>query len=96
MSRTLYVYYRVQAAQLPDAVAAVRALHARLRAQWPSLQATLHRRPGESAGEVTVMEVYAAHGGIDAGQQARIEAEAATLSHWLAGPRHTEVFVPVD
>ena len=97
MSRSLYVYYRIDAASLDEAAAAVREFHARLRETTPGLQASLLRRPGAQDGQVTLMETYAMPGGIGQPLQAEIDAAAATvLAPWQRGPRHTEVFEPLD
>ena len=88
--RRHYVYYRVLQGHLADATTAVSALQATLRSRHAGLQAELLRRPGATAGMVTLMEIY---GGIDDAQAAAIEADAlATLSPWIAGERHVEVF----
>lgn len=97
--RRVYVYYRVQAADLVDAVQAARALQAQLRDRWPGLQAELLARPEAGSDDArTLMEVYALDaepGGLDAPRQAAIEAAAAqALAPWLQGPRHVEVFTP--
>ena len=95
MARALYVYYRIDAARLVDAAAAVRSFQAALRQTHPHLQAALLRRPGEQDGQVTLMETYAMPGGIDAALQSTIDSAAATLVPWQRGGRHTEVFEPL-
>jgi hypothetical protein len=93
--RRLYVYYRVGAADLEAAVAAVQGLHAAVSARHPGLHAELLRRAGTGDGHVTLMETYAAPGGIDTGLQAAIEAAARQhLGALVDGARHVEVFVP--
>lgn len=95
MSRELYVYYRVAAADAGAAQAAVAALFAQLRRDHPALSARLLRRPpADAPAEQTWMEVYAQPGaGVDAALQARIEAAAhATLGALVRGERHAEVF----
>lgn len=85
--RRFYVYYRVPAQQLAEAVAAVRALHAGLRCPVELL-----RRPELSKGCVTLMDVYQ----LDDAAAHDFEARAAgVLAPWLDGPRHVEVFEPV-
>ena len=96
--RELFVYYRVPAAAADAAHAEVRALHAELRASMPALRLRLLRRPGETAGLQTWMEIYATEpslepAGIGAAQQAEIEAIAARRLTRIAGPRHVEVFI---
>ena len=95
MARSLYVYYRIDAASLGDVAAAVRGLQADLREANPALQAALLRRPGDQDGLVTVMETYAMPGGISVALQADIDDAAGCLVPWLRGARHTEVFEPL-
>jgi hypothetical protein len=91
--RRLYVYYRVPAAALAATVVDVRRMQAALRNAHPGLATQLLRRPPQPGAEVTLMEVYAAPGGVDAARQAAIAAAAAALPG-AAGqaPRHVEVF----
>ncbi len=95
MARSLFVYYRRDAASVVDAACAVRAFQVRLREAHPGLQAAVLRRPGEQDGQATLMETYAMPGGISDALQARIEEAAACLAPWLRGARHTEVFEPL-
>ena len=95
MARALYIYYRIDAARLADAVSAVQTVQARLREAHPELQAALLRRPSEQDGQITLMETYAMAGGIDAALQARIEEAARVLAPWQCGGRHTEIFEPL-
>jgi len=90
--RTLFVYWRIDADALEGALVAVRAAQAGLCADWPGLQARLWQRsdPGVPA---TVMETYAAPGGIDAVAQARIDAAMAPC---VPATRHVEAFAPAD
>ncbi|WP_158289044.1 DUF4936 family protein [Rubrivivax albus] len=90
--RALFVYWRIDAGDLPATVAAVRAAQAQLASAWPGLQARLWQRsdPGVPA---TVMETYAAPDGIDAAAQARIDA--AVAGH-VPAQRHVEAFLPAD
>jgi hypothetical protein len=90
--RALYVYYRIDAASLADAVAVVRGFQSHLREVHPGLQAALLRRPGDQDGDVTLMETYAMPHGVDEALQARIDEAAAPLARWQRGARHTEVF----
>lgn len=80
-----YVYWRVPAAQADQALAAVRAVHARL-----GVPVEVWRRPEVREGRVTLMEVYdAAHGAL-------LEPAAAqALAGLLDGPRHVERFEPL-
>ncbi len=100
--RELFIYYLVSPAHATPFQAAAHAMQARLRTAHPSLQARLMLRhpledPGEGPGQPglhTWMETYASPAGIDASLQADIERAAEALLPWLAGPRHTEAFVP--
>jgi hypothetical protein len=95
LARSLYVYYRIDAASVGDAAAAVRGFQAELREAHPALQAALLRRPGEQDGQVTLMETYATPGGVSDSLQRRIDEAARCLAPWLRGARHTEVFEPL-
>lgn len=92
-ARRLFVYYRVAIADLPTAVAAVRELQDALRARHPGVDAALLRRPETRDGTATLMETYAAPGGVDDALAADIERLAVDAG--LPGPRHVEVFEPL-
>lgn len=96
MSRRLYVYYRVDEADLKAAAQAVRDCHAALMRAEPGLGCELLRRPEVRDGQVTLMEIYTAANGIDNAQQTRIETTIEQLRLPLAGPRRTEVFEDLD
>ena len=96
--RELFVYYRVAADHAAQAGAAALAMQAQLQRVHPQLRMRLLRRPEAVDGQQTWMETYATDAsatpeGIDAQLQAAIEAAAVALQPWIAGPRHTEVFV---
>lgn len=85
-----YVYYRVDAADVDAAVAAVAAAQRALVGAHPGLAAECLRRAGAADGQVTLMEVYAFEPGHD---RAGIEAHAAAAgARWRRGGRHVEVF----
>jgi Domain of unknown function (DUF4936) len=87
-----YVYYRVRADAVEPAVASVRALLRRWKAQVPALRSELLRRDDAAGEAVTLMEVLA---GATPEQHAAFEAEAAReLVPWLVGERHVECFRP--
>ncbi len=99
--RELFIYYRAKVDDAPALQAAVAELHANLRSRFPGLQARLLRRPEAADGLHTWMETYAlpssadhaAPRGISDALHAQIEQEArATLSAWIVGPRHVELF----
>ncbi|HSI51225.1 MAG TPA: DUF4936 family protein [Ideonella sp.] len=93
-----FIYYRVLETGLATASALVHAFQQRLRSDWPGLSTEVMRRPEASDGCVTLMEVYRlpaqASAADAAGLPQAIEAAASVLAPHLAGPRHTECFVP--
>ena len=90
----LFIYYRVRSADAPGTQAAVAQLQAQLRTRYPQLIARLLCRPIDDKGVQTWMETYASDEGISDEMQTDIEARASALLTMLAGPRHSEVFVP--
>lgn len=95
--RELYVWYRVTDAQAEAARAAVLAMQAALRSEWPGLSAALLTRD-EAASAQTWMERYCRPGvaaGVDARLQAGIESHAASRLAFIDGNRHCEAFVTV-
>lgn len=88
MSRQLFVYWHVEPDRLTQALAAVRAAQAGLTADWPGLTARVLERC-DPAPRATVMEIYAAPGGIDAAGERRI---ADALAGIAPGSRHVEAF----
>jgi hypothetical protein len=92
--RALFVYYRVEPARLAATVDAVRAMQQRLRHHHPGLQADVWRRPPAAGQPVTLMETYAAAGGIDDVLAAAIAQAALALPAGRLGERHVEVFEP--
>lgn len=92
----VFVYYRVAEHDLPALRVAARAMQAALSGDEPGLHCALLRRPGLREGQVTLMETYAAPGGVGAALQARIDTAALALAPWIAGARHVELFEPLD
>jgi hypothetical protein len=96
----LYLYWKADAARGEAAQEAARNWQHTLRGAHPQLEARLLRRtdPGsEAAGELTVMETYRHPGGISDALQATIVDEGSRLlAPWLRGPRHVELFTPLD
>ena len=97
--RELFIYYRIRADGAHDALVVAQSMQARLRQRHPGLTARLLRRPDEQDPHPTWMETYAFHQdgenvGVTPLMEADIVAEAAALAPFLAGTRHTEVFVP--
>ena len=96
--RELFIYYRIPVARADEALAAVHALQARLRARHPGLVARLLRRCESEDSPQTWMEIYAFDpllnpAGVTPACQSDIESEARCLSELIAGERHTESFV---
>ena len=92
---TLYVYYRVQPADAPALIAAVRELQAGWQAALPGLTCTLSQRAENPAGSLTLMETYSHAAGLAPQWQQQIEhAARERLAGWIVGARQVEVFVP--
>jgi hypothetical protein len=94
--RELYVYYRVAHANWCDAAHAVAQWQQQLRASHPGLVARVLRRPETHDNAVTLMEVYAGSGTLDAAFEATTAHGPPTLAPWLLGERHTERFDALD
>ena len=96
-ARELYIYYRVREANVEVAGRAVSTMQRALCAAHPGLATRLLRRPESAAGQQTWMECYEHSGaGVDAALQASIAEAARSLSRWVDGDRHVEVFVEFD
>ncbi len=96
MSAELYIYWKVAASSLPQALAAAQTLQQSLRLRHPTLQARLLQR-ADDTGAATLMEVYSKPAGIDGALRLDIEQQAALHLAPLAcaaGARHVEVFEP--
>lgn len=96
--RELFIYYRLRTADADAAAAAVQAFQAQLRQRHPALRTRLLRRPDKTDDLQTWMEIYSTDPmrepqGVDPILDHDIETAASALSPWLAGPRHTEVFL---
>jgi len=97
--RELFIYYRIRVDAARAARGAVGTMQAQLTQRHPGLTARLLRRPDEHDQQQTWMEIYAMQrDGEPAGVTPQIEADiaaaAAALAPFIAGTRHTEVFVP--
>ncbi len=94
MARELYIYWKAPGTIAAQARELVQAMQQGLREQHPKLTARLLRRPEESQGLVTWMEVYAAPPpGITPALHAAIEAAAAPAMATLGiDKRHVEAF----
>lgn len=96
--RELFIYYRIDATGAKPALAAAQAMQQGLREQYPQLAARLLCRfdePGNPLTTQTWMETYSlANSGVSPALQAEIERAAQVLAPFIAGHRHTEVFVP--
>lgn len=86
----LYIYYKVRSEDAARLAPLVHALQGRL-AQDEGVSAQLKRRPHDSDGLQTWMEVYpGVPGGFDAVVARAFDG--AGIAPMLAGPRRTEVF----
>ncbi len=101
--RELFIYYRIHANGAACALEAAQAMQQGLREKHPQLAARLWRRPDEPGNsptddtttQQTWMETYSfADTGVTPELQVEIEEAAAVLLPFIAGSRHTEVFVP--
>ena len=95
MRRELYIYWKLAAADLPQALQATHELQAALQQRHPGLQARLLQRcevDGDSAGTPTLMEVYTLPGGVTPVVQQDIQVQAELHLTQLAVQRQLEVF----
>lgn len=90
----LYIYYRVENGSAASLRTQVLAMQAALAERF-GISASLKRRPEETDGQQTWMEVYA-----DAPADFRAALEQALLTSGvgeaIAGKRHTEVFMDMS
>ena len=90
---TLYIYYKVDAAQHAALAPRVRAFQAGLAAKWPGLRCELLQRPETAGGQETWMETYRHADGLT---DALADAIArAAEDGGLPLPRHAERFIPL-
>ncbi|RTL32226.1 MAG: DUF4936 family protein [Burkholderiales bacterium] len=92
---SLFVYYRVAAADQALAKGAIESMQQRLRDEYPGLQARLMRRADGQAGapQATWMEVYEhPPQGVTPGCQNRLHELVSALPLALIGARHVETF----
>ena len=92
--RQLFVYYRVNQADLDRALTAARTAQAALISGHADLTAALWRRPDVRDQQVTVMETYSAPAGLGPALAADIERQAEAGAAWRCGERHCEWFDP--
>ena len=90
----LYVYYRVRSDTAAALHPKVLAMQARLAERF-KLATSLKRRPGETNGEQTWMEVYPA-APADFAQALQEAVEADGLAAHMSGGRHTEIFTDIS
>jgi len=92
----LFIYYRVAAAEAPQALATVQGWQAALRLRHPGLQARLLKKhPAGEAGVETWMEIYAArHDGPDLVAELQAELVEGPPLYAAGTERHVEAFVP--
>jgi Domain of unknown function (DUF4936) len=92
--RSLYIYWKVAPARLPQALRAVRRFQSEacLAAE---VSRVLRRADAASGGPITLMETYGAPGGLSPARAAALVAQsAAALGDWAEAGRHVEVFEP--
>ena len=102
-ARELFVWYRMDVDKADRVRVEVDAMQRALEAQCPGLRARLLVR-ADAPGPQTWMETYALGNvatsddatQIDDAMQARIEAAAAPIRHWIDGDRHVERFEVID
>ena len=98
--RSLFIYWKLPPALLPQAVSAAREWQATLRARHPGLRTGLFQRSdaaGRAEDLLTVMETYALAGGIDDATQLAIDAAGQAGLLDLGAPRrHVELFDRLD
>lgn len=105
--REVFIYYRIHMNQIEMAQREIQAFQARMATVFPGLVARLLKRDDGAIGSDREHDTWMEHYRIDTGDsttaepgltpeiQTRIEHDAKTqLSHWIVGPRHTEVFIP--
>ena len=91
----IFVYYRVRAADVPLAIATVRAAFVDLKAALPGLVCSLSQRADEVGELRTLMETYAHAAGVSSDTRRTIEDRLqSALVAWIVGERHAEAFVP--
>ena len=100
-TRQLFVYWKVQASHVGQALDALKRVHLDLASALPGLQARRFVR-STASDEATVMEVYACEasrspGGLDDAEISRLDGAAAdAVQPWLKGRRHLEIFEALD
>jgi hypothetical protein len=92
--QTLYVYYKIAAAEHAACLLRVRALEQAVRETWPALQMELMQRPQASAdGLETWMEVYRHPQGVTTAMTESIAEMAKSAG--LPTQRASEFFIPL-
>jgi hypothetical protein len=92
---TLFVYYKLPAAEHAAWQARVQAFCAAASARWPGLSVELMQRPqADAQGQETWMEVWRQPGGVAAGLAAELDALAR--AHGLPMRRAGELFGPLQ
>lgn len=96
--RSLFVYWKTARESLPAAAEAMAGFQRELCRRHVGVAARLYRRAdddghGDGDDGATLMETYAAPGGIDTELQQRIVADGdLACAAWRRGARHVEVF----
>jgi hypothetical protein len=93
-SAELYLYWRVRPGAFDAACAALRSWQAGLLARHPTLSTRVLQRSDERG--ITLMEIYAATGGLgDALRAEIIDGGATVVAPHAAGERKVETFDPL-
>ncbi len=96
MPQELFIYWLVPAGCLADAATATQTWQQALAEQQPALRCGLYRRADAAGGPDTLMETYAAAGGIDDALLRTIaSAGDAATAGFRDGARHLEIFEPL-
>jgi hypothetical protein len=92
--QTLFVYYKIAAAEHAQWLQRVRALEQQVRTSWPGLQIELMQRPEASNdGQETWMEIYRHPQGVTLAMTESISQLAARAG--LPSKRASEFFIPL-
>jgi hypothetical protein len=93
--QTLFVYYKIAAAEHAAVLRRVRLFEKQVEQAWPSLQIELMQRPETSAdGQETWMEVYRHPQGVTQAMTESIAQLAAQAG--LPSQRASEFFIPLE
>jgi hypothetical protein len=96
---SVFIYFRVAAYELARARTAVEAFQREIEQTTAAVPLALMRRPGSTAGDITLMEIYrvgSASAPVDLGPTLdRLRQGPPALAALLCGERHLELFEPL-